>query len=223
MTHEDISRSIPDYVLGLLTPKQLGAVEQHVAHCPDCRQLLRREKRISQLVRVTVDKATTPDAIRLQRLMPATPPGQGVVWHPPSLRRQGWQRQLAPVLLLLLLVLGGFILQRTLPEGSVPSFVVTAHAATATTTHTPTATLAQSFPDVPQKLVLSPALSEAEVAAADLGAGHEQFDVVVKARPGPAMPVPSPKSEQSLATPVAAIIEPGFPNAEKGTSREAAH
>ena len=187
MTHKDISRRIPDYVLGLLSPKQLGAVEHHIAHCPDCRQLLRREKRLGQLVRVTVDMATKPDPTRLRRLMPAIPRRRSVVWHP-----HGWQKQLAPVLLLLLLVLGGFILQRTLPEGSVPAFVVTAHAATATTTNTPTATLAQSLPQE--------------------STGHEQFDVVENTVVGRAMPVPSPDSKQPLATPdplptpVAAII-----------------
>jgi hypothetical protein len=128
-----------------------------------------------------------------------------VVWH-----AHGWQKQLAPVLLLLLLALGGFILQSTLPEGSIPAFVVTAHASTATSTNTPTATLAQSLP---QKLVLS---------AAEVSAGHEQIDVVVNTVVGPAMPVPKPDkvlfqgSEQPLATPdplptpVAAIIEPAL-------------
>jgi anti-sigma factor RsiW len=188
MTHEDISRRIPDYVLGLLSARQLGEVEHHVAHCPDCRRLVRREKRVGQLVRLTINAATRPDATRLQRLMPAIPHRrQSVVWH-----SQGWPKQLAPVLLLLLLAFGGFILQRTLPEGSVPAFVVTAHAATATTTNTPTATLAQSSPPK--------------------SAGHEPFDVQVNTAVGPAMPLPSPDSEQPLATPgplptpVAAII-----------------
>ena len=33
-----------------------------------------------------------------------------------------------------------------LPDGSVPAFVATAHAATATSTYTPTATMAQMVP-----------------------------------------------------------------------------
>ncbi|NCF66817.1 MAG: hypothetical protein GWP61_12645 [Chloroflexi bacterium] len=179
MTHDEVSRRIPDYVLGLLSHKQLRAVEHHVAQCVDCQQTLRRERKLSQLVRVTIDTATKPEAIRLRHLMPVVTRRQSVNWFP-----QRWQKQLAPILLLILLTLGGLLLQRTLPEGSVPAFVATAHAATATTTNTPTATVAQSIP--------------AKHAGYEQ---YEQHDFEERAVVGPAIPVPSPESAQALATP----------------------
>ena len=141
MTHEDVLQSIPDYVLGLLSAKQLGVIESHVNHCVDCQRALLREKKVNHLVRTTIDTATRPDATCIKRLMPAIPHRRSTAWN-----RRGWQRQLAPVLILLLLVLGGVTLQRTLPDGSMPAFVVTAHAATATSTNTPTATVSQASP-----------------------------------------------------------------------------
>jgi len=142
MTHDDILRQIPDYVLGLLSPRQLSAVEHHVAHCTACQQMLVRERKLGQLVRSTVDVATKPDAAHLRTLMPAIPQRRpsGLIFH-------GWQKQLAPALLIFLLLFGGFMLNRMLPAGSVPSLVATAHAATATSTHTPTATVVQSLPE----------------------------------------------------------------------------
>ena len=140
MTHDDILRQIPDYVLGLLSAAQLNAVENHVAHCTACRQVVIRERKLGRLVRSTVEVAAEPDKARLRNLMPAIPRQRRS-----GLILPGWQKQLAPAVLILLLLLGGFMLNRMLPAGSVPSFVATAHAATATSTYTPTATLAQSI------------------------------------------------------------------------------
>lgn len=142
MTHDEILHQIPDYVLGLLSPNQLRAVELHVAHCPACHQMLVRERKVGQLVRSTVNVATKPDATHLQTLMPAIPRQRAA-----GLGVRGWQKQLAPALLIILLLFGGFMLNQMLPAGSVPSFVATAHASTATSTHTPTATVAQSLPE----------------------------------------------------------------------------
>jgi anti-sigma factor RsiW len=142
MTHDDILRQIPEYVLGLLSPRQLSAVEHHAAHCTVCQQSIARERKLGQLVRSTVDVATKPDTAHMRRLMPAIPQQRR-----PDLILHGWQKQLAPVILILLLILGSFMLNRMLPAGSGPSLVATAHAATATSTYTPTATMAQSLPE----------------------------------------------------------------------------
>jgi hypothetical protein len=112
-----------------------------VSHCAACRQAMTRERKLVQLVRSTVNVATKPDAAQLRSLMPAVP----------QQRRSGsilsgWQKQLAPALLIFLLSLGGFMLNSMLPARSMPSFVATAHAATATSTNTPTATIVQSMP-----------------------------------------------------------------------------
>ena len=142
MTHEDILHQIPDYVLGLLSPRQLSAVEHHVAHCTICQQSMARERKLGQLVRSTVGVATKPDSAHVRTMMPAIPQQRrsGLILY-------GWQKQLAPVVLILLLILGGFMLNKMLPAGSAPSLVATAHAATATSTYTPTATMARSLPE----------------------------------------------------------------------------
>ncbi len=142
MKHDDILHQIPDYVLGLLSPRQLSVVERHVAHCTVCQQSMARERKLGQLVRSTVAIATKPDSAQVQRLMPAIPQRRrsGLILH-------GWQKQFAPVMLILLLILGGFMVNKMLPAGSAPSLVATAHAATATSTYTPTATIAQSLPE----------------------------------------------------------------------------
>jgi len=139
MTHDDIRRQIPDYVLGILSPGQLGTVERHVAHCTVCQNAMIRERNVGQLVRSTVNLATRPNNARIRSLMPAVPQKRRLV-----LRLDGWQKQLAPALIILLLILGGFTLNWMLPAGSVPSLVATAHAAPATSTYTPTATITQS-------------------------------------------------------------------------------
>ena len=186
MTHDDILRQIPDYVLGLLSPRQLSAVEHHVAHCTACQRSIARERKLGQLVRSTVDVATKPDSAHVRRLMPTIPQQRrsGLILH-------GWQKQFAPVILILLLILGGFMLNKMLPAGNAPFLVATAHAATATSTYTPTATMAQSLPD------------------------NQQIDRLSNVKHSgvfnTAVPIPSPGSDRpvktpdQLPTPVAAI------------------
>ena len=188
MTHDDILRQIPDYVLGLLTPSQLSVVEQHVAHCTTCQQMLGRERKLSQLVRSTVNVATKPDTTHLRTLMPAIPKQRSA-----GLGLSGWQRQLAPAILIILLLLGGFMLNQMLPAGSVPNFVATAYAATATSTHTPTATVAQSLPE---KLQINHISNSRDSKAQNA-----------------AVPIPSPSfghplvTPDPLPTPAAAIMQ----------------
>ena len=176
MTHDDILHQIPDYVLGLLSPRELTTVEHHVAGCPACQQAMVRERKLVQLVRSTVGVATKPDTVHLRSLRPTIPQQRqsGLVLH-------RWQKQLAPAVMILLIILGGFMLNRMLPAGSVPTLVATAHAATATSTYTPTATLAQSLPE---KLET-----------------NDKSEFIHSNGSNAAMPVPSPSSDRPLETP----------------------
>lgn len=186
MTHDDILRQIPDYALGLLTPRQLSAVEHHVAHCISCQQSVARERKLGQLVRSTVDVATKPDSANVRRLMPTIPQQRqsGLILH-------GWQKQFAPVILILLLIFGGIMLNKMLPAGSAPFLVATAHAATATSTYTPTATMAQSLPDNQQTDRLS---------------NVKHSGVINTAVPIPSLGLDRPvETPDQLPTPVAAI------------------
>ncbi len=142
MTHEEILHQIPAYVLGLSSPKQSGAIEQHISHCATCYHAVLQERKFGRLVRSTVDAATTPNNGRIRSLMPPAPQKRRAV---PVIN--GWQKKVAPALLLLLLVISGLTLNNLLPAGAVPSLVATAHAATATSTYAPTATIVQSLPE----------------------------------------------------------------------------
>jgi anti-sigma factor RsiW len=145
MTHDDILCQIPGYVLGLLPARQYHVVERHVSHCSVCQQEMSRERKLDRLVQSTMDAASKPNPAHLRSLMPDIP-----LKRPSALVFGGWQRQLAPALLILLLLFGGLAINSMLPAGSVPAFVATAHAATATSTYTPTATMAQAISESEQ-------------------------------------------------------------------------
>lgn len=140
MTHDEYRQQLPDYVLNLLSPQQLGSLEHHIAQCASCRQALQREKSISRLVQSTLHVVSKPDPKRLREFMLVLPQKRSARWN-----RQGWQKQLAPVMLVLFLAAGILLTQITMPSGTLPAFVTTAHAATATSTNTPTATAAQTL------------------------------------------------------------------------------
>jgi hypothetical protein len=135
-----------------------------------------RERKLSQLVRSTVEVATKPDAAHVRRLMPAIPQQRRS-----GLYLNGWQKQLAPIILILLLMVGGFMLNRMLPAGSAPSFVATAHAATATSTYTPTATIAESLSENQQT--------------------NHKFNVKHSGVLNTAVPIPSPGLDRPVETP----------------------
>ncbi|MDX1413533.1 MAG: zf-HC2 domain-containing protein [Candidatus Promineifilaceae bacterium] len=135
MKHDEFRQKLPDYALDLLSPQQLVAVEHHLAQCTSCQQALQHERKIAHLIRSSVSIASRPDVARLRELMPAPPKKKSVYW-----KRSGWQKQLAPVMLVLFLSIGVFLTQISKPSGSLPAFVSTAYAATATSTNTPTAT-----------------------------------------------------------------------------------
>lgn len=106
MNDEHVSHLLADYALDLLPAPQRRQVAQHAARCPACRAALRREQRLGQMVRTTLQRATQPPTTRLARRMPAIP-RRGATprgWL-------GWQNQLAPLALMIGLLLGSLGLQ----------------------------------------------------------------------------------------------------------------
>ena len=139
MNHEQILQQIPDYTLGLLPPHERQQMEIHAQSCPGCQRTLAEEQRLEQLVRSTLHLVTEPAPRQLRPLMPPIPRTQT-----PSLLR-GWQKQLAPIALLLMLMLGGLgwnARQQTNWSTNPPMLLVM----TATTTNTPTVTATQMPP-----------------------------------------------------------------------------
>lgn len=133
MNHEQILQQIPDYALGLLPPFERQQVENHAQSCPRCQKALAEEQMLGSLVWSTIHLVTEPTPRQLRPLMPSIPRPQT-----PSLLR-GWQKQLAPIALLLMLLLGGLgwnAHQQTNWQTNNPMLLVM----TATTTNTPTVT-----------------------------------------------------------------------------------
>lgn len=150
MNHEQILPQIPDYVLGLLPHSDRQQVESHARSCPRCRQALEQEQRLSQLVRTTLQLATEPAPRQLRPFMPPIPRRQT-----PALLH-GWHKQLAPVLLLLMLLLGG-LGWNARPQTNWATTNPMLLVLTATTTNTPTATA--SAPTLPTQLPTSTAVA----------------------------------------------------------------
>ncbi len=141
MKHEDILSQIPDYISGFLSTREQRIFNRHLAECSACQRTVRHERALQQLMHSTIDLATRPDPMRMERLVPPLPHGatSSLVWP-------GWQKRLAPVLLILLLLFGGLFVNNFIPTKNVPGFVATAHAATATSTYTPLAPTNQALP-----------------------------------------------------------------------------
>lgn len=141
MKHEDILSQIPEYISGLLPASEQRFFDRHLAYCAACQRAARRERALQRLMHSTIDLATKPDPQRMQSLMPAVPleGTSSLVWP-------GWQKRLAPALIILLLLFGGLFVNNIIPTKNVPAFVATAHAATATSTYTPLAPTAEALP-----------------------------------------------------------------------------
>lgn len=147
-THPQLS----EYVLGLLPWEERRRVEQHAADCPACQARLAQEQRLVQQVKTTVQTAGHVTNGRLQQLMPPVP-------TPATSRRYGgtWQRQLASVCVLMLMLLSSFGLfqftGQTNPAGvSVTQLAITA---TATSEPTETAVATEAAQIGPQTVVMS--------------------------------------------------------------------
>jgi anti-sigma factor RsiW len=130
--HTPDSDRIRDYVLGLLPPSEAREMAGHVAGCDRCQDVVRRERAVGQLVRLTVERAARPDPARLRARRPVP-------------RRHLWSLQRAVALagVMLLILFGGWMLPGT-PAGDTvwqqPVTVVSTPslAPTHTQTHTPT-------------------------------------------------------------------------------------
>lgn len=142
---QHIQSLIPDYVLGLLPESDRQRLENHTAHCQGCRLALERERAIELHVRQTLQVATQPNAVRLHVLRSNVIPRRPV-------RSVGILRQLAPAMLLLVVLAGALVLQTARVTGDwqlpVPAFYK-GNTPTATITSTPTATIAGLTRTVP--------------------------------------------------------------------------
>lgn len=127
-----------DYALGLLSRGERRRVEDHLMACAACRQAIKQESKLALAVRATLDSVSRPEGRRLRQLMPPPPKRQR------GLRTLALQEQFAPVVLLVILLLGSWGLwrmdQQQIWVNPSPTFL----SATATMTDVPTATLAQT-------------------------------------------------------------------------------
>ncbi len=144
-----VTNLIPDYLLGLLSPRETKRVETHVHACPACRRLLAAERQIGQDVRQTLTIVSRPESGQLARLRPS-PPRRTFI-RPVAFLQSG-QRLVAAAILLALVMIGSWSLHPGRPGRENPNpQVVTAIAVTAT--RAPTSTLAPDTPayepDVP--------------------------------------------------------------------------
>lgn len=175
------THNISDYVLGLLSPQEAQAVAQHLNGCETCRAQAAAEAQIGAQVRTVLQTAVPVNNRRLQQLMPPVPTKRRVVWG------AAWQRQLASVAMLLILLLGGMGLYQSNRQpgvGGAPTML----AITATNTQSATATAQETLPAATQTAqahipVEEPAAMEAAVYTISLS---------------PPAPAPS-------ATPIAAV------------------
>ena len=129
-----INTKSSDYALDLLPRNERREVELHVAHCPDCAAVLASERAVGNLLRGTLNSVTQPENGRLRQLMPAIP-----TQKKRPVFSLTWQRQLASVCVLLILVVGGigwFESNQNRSMMPLPTFV----AITATHTTEPTMT-----------------------------------------------------------------------------------
>jgi anti-sigma factor RsiW len=147
MNSEHTLSLIPDYALGLLPVEERRHVEDHVRDCPACRAALQQEKATADLLRVAVrnavHRAAQPAPGRLAALRPPLPAARP--------RRPALYMRLAPVMLLLAFLALGMLFgpgRGSFAPGLFAPQMATAAGpsatATATSTHTPAATLAQT-------------------------------------------------------------------------------
>ncbi len=138
--NKHVIHQIPDYVLNLLPRPERQAVEQHTAVCPHCQKALQAEREMGQMVRLTLHTATQPANGRLSHLMPPLPTRQK---RPSPTMIRGWQRQLALVGVLVMILFGSMGLWHGRSQQIWGGVTTVTEAATATSTLNATATIAQ--------------------------------------------------------------------------------
>ena len=141
MKQQHIYQQIPDYVLGLLPRKEQQQVDQHTLVCVDCRLALQREREMGQLVHSTLTAATQPPT-NLRQFMP--PVSSKLKMGQRFGFSVNWQRQLAPLMLVLFLLLASFGFYLSEQRGLWQDPTPTAVAITATLTDSPTATITET-------------------------------------------------------------------------------
>lgn len=130
-----VPKLIPDYVLGLLPVDEARWVDAHLAGCGQCRQALTTEQAIGRSVKVTLSKASSPDADQIRRLMPSPPLSTGALVRWPIM-----SPGLAAGMIALLLVFGAFALFALQQPGAWGLTAPTARSTTVLLTDTPTQT-----------------------------------------------------------------------------------
>jgi anti-sigma factor RsiW len=133
--NQHIEHLIPQYTLELLSKKESKAVSDHLEVCTDCRATLKSERQMVVDIRDSITAAVAHDNKRLQELMPPLPAAKDKI-----LDNFGWQRQLAVVGFLLILVFGSLALQRGLTTKIFVSRAPIIQPTTILATDTPTQT-----------------------------------------------------------------------------------
>jgi anti-sigma factor RsiW len=186
-----VNHLLPDYVLNLLSRIERQAVEQHTAVCVRCQKALQAEREMSQLVRLTLQTATQPANGRLSHLMPAIPT-QKRHW---PLMMMGWQRQLAVVAMLVMILAGSFGMWNGRSENIWGVGSSSTLTATATSTQDATATSAQQTIQAQETL----AAEEMEITAVASPAKQATIQAYITATPAP-RPIPVAAISASMAT-----------------------
>ena len=150
MKQQHVFTQIPDYVLGLLPTSEQLQVERHTRTCPDCSLALQQESGIGPLVRSSLAAASQPPA-NLRQFMPRIAPKPSL-WQKVGFSLS-WQRQLAPLTLILLLFIGSLAFNLLEGRDAWTNPLPTALAVTATLTDEPTATLTETRAEQTMKAV----------------------------------------------------------------------
>ena len=179
--NEHINHQIPDYVLNLLPKMERQTVEQHTAVCGSCQTALQAEREMGQMVRLTLQTATQPTNGRLSQLMPPIPQ-QKQRW---SLMMMGWQRQLAVVTMLVVILMGSFGVWNGRSQNiwGVPS--PTTQVATAT--RDATATIAQQQTTQAEETLAAEGLTTTAVASPSMKATAQAS--IIATPPPPPTPI----------------------------------
>ncbi|MEM7331752.1 MAG: zf-HC2 domain-containing protein [Chloroflexota bacterium] len=141
MINSQTHPQLTDYALGLLNPAERKAVEDHASDCVSCQQALAEELQFTTLVQTTIQTATHVENGRLQKLMPTIPTKKQTIWQRPI-----WQRQLASICVLAILLFGGLGVYQS-NFGDTNGFIApTSLSITATNTALPTETTVANEP-----------------------------------------------------------------------------
>ncbi len=178
-----IDALLDDYCLGLLPPGRRRLVEQHVATCPRCTELLARERESHARTRDAFRSAASAPAGRLEALWPSVAAAAGVAgWRRPRVAWfPQWRTWLVTAAVALLVLTGTVGTVRRFDGWLLATF-------TPSPTASLTPTIAHAAPHTPQRLETS------SVAYRPVGWGTPEptlpaiIDAVPEPRPNPLAP-----------------------------------